>query len=255
LTTDKETLERRHKFRESNLTRYKRNSEAVVNKLTETTINIEKSQKKLYKLENKLAERQKYMITELSSVFQIEPWNTSLNLLNTNVSQSNLTSGSSNSILNSSRRQRLMIINTTYGSQVNELQNAITFGNIIQAMQILAFILKVPLRYQTISRGSRSFICELDTTTTTTSNESYNQNGTIKISNQQFSSNCYDGIREHTLFKQSSSSDESFHRGIILLNRNILQLRLLYDNYKNMNGRDMLDNLKWLLENSNSILK
>jgi hypothetical protein len=159
--------------------------------------------------EEKLRKRQKQMIKELASIFKIERIEWS-------------SSGNT--------RNRMKIINTNFKSHNNnnlakknaENQNAVVLGYVIHSIQMLSNILNMPLRYPVIFRGSRSFIIE-----------------------QMNEDDC----SEYPLFKQNSVQDSSLAYAVSLLNKNLSQLRIAFDSFKNVDTSDMLGNLKWIFDN------
>lgn len=171
---------------------------------------LEMHKKVLHLQETKLTKRKKQMIQELGFIFQIER-------LNVNIE-------------GGSKRNRMKIINTNFRSynKINvslknvEHQNAVVLGYIIHAIQIISNILNIPLRHPVVFRGSKSFIIE-------------------QLNTDQNS--------EFPLFKQNSSTqDLDFAHAVTLLNKNLSQLRITFDSYKNVDTNDMLGNLKWMFD-------
>jgi hypothetical protein len=114
------------------------------------------------------------------------------------------------------------ILKYTNNFQTEEQQETATaLGHIVQALQILSEILSIPLRHPVVFLSSKSYVIE------------------------QFSE--YD-MREYALFKQNTIQDESFPYAVSLINRNLSQLRIMFDYYKNLNPNDTLNNLKWIFD-------
>lgn len=174
--------------------------------------------------ELKLKKRQKQMIIELSSIFPIEQLNGTTNPVEGTPTTNTTTQGSYT-------RNRMKIININFRSYNSsnltvknvEHQNAVVLGYIIHSITMIANILSTPLRHPVIFRGSKSFIIE-------------------QLNPESHS--------EFPLFKQNSSTQDSlFAHAVTLLNKNLSQLRITFDNYKNIDTNDMLGNLKWIFEN------
>ena len=53
-------------------------------------------------------------------------------------------------------------------------------------------------------------------------------------------------MREHALF--DATQDESLNQAVSLLNKNVTQLRLLYDVFRNFDPNETLVNLKWIFD-------
>ena len=201
----------------------KQTSNVLRQKLANDELELEKKNKNLLMLETalnystsinmfeeeKLRKRQKQMIKELASIFTIERIERS-------------SSGNT--------RNRMKIINTNFKSHNNnnlankkvEYQNAVVLGYVIHSIQMLSNILNMSLRYPVIFRGSRSFIIE------------------------QMEE---DACSEYPLFKPNSAKDISLAYPVSLLNKNLSQLRIAFDSYKNVDTNDMLGNLKWIFDN------
>lgn len=181
----------------------------------------EKSYHNLVKInqsnEFKLKQRQKSLITELASIFFIEK-------------QIEIVPSSTETNLHTKNRMKILSLqfknlNNNLANSNDDTQNSIILGYVTHAIQVLNSILNVPLRYPIIFRGSKSFIIEQ-----------------IKE----------DNVCELPLFKQNTSGaqDMAYTRGVELLNKNLAQLRGLFDgsNYKNIDQKDMLANLKWIFD-------
>lgn len=159
--------------------------------------------------EEKLRRRQRHMIAELAEIFSVEHLK--------GLKQNNT-------------RNRMSILNVNFRSYNNtnsviknvEHQNAVVLGYIIHSIVLISNILNIPLRHPCIFRGSKSIIIE------------------------QLNP---DSISEFPLFKPSSSTqDLHFAHAVTLLNKNLSQIRIIYDSYKNVDTNDMLGNLKWIFD-------
>jgi UV radiation resistance-associated gene protein len=166
--------------------------------------------KENYLFESKLKMRQKQLVLELSNIFTIEKSNEFMRILNSTL---RLTNPYSNSFHGNNS---IVIL-----SMDDIKENSIAFGYIIQAIYLLSTFLCVPLRYPIVFRASRSFIIE--------------------------SFNDSDGnVREHALY--DATQDESLNLAVSLLNKNVTQLRLLFDGYRNFDPNETLMNLKWIFD-------
>lgn len=177
-------------------------------------VNMEENIKVLLKenflVETTLKQRQKQLVQELSKIFTIQKSNEFMRILNSTL---RLTNPYSN---NFHGNNNIVIL-----SMDDIKENSIAFGYIIQAIQLLSTLLCVPLRYPIVFRASKSFIIE--------------------------SFNDGDGnVREHSLF--DATQDESLNLAVSLLNKNITQLRLLFDGYRNFDPNETLMNLKWIFD-------
>ena len=194
--------------RNRKLLAFKQNLDADKEKFAKLEINIKLLLKENYIFENKLKKRQRQLVAELAKVFVIAKSGDFMKILNANLKLNNPQS--------SLQTNNLIILNL---DDIKE--NSIAFGYIIQAVQLLSAILSVPLRYPIIFRASRSFIIE------------------------QFNDN--DGnSREYPFF--DATHDETLSLAISLLNKNVSQLRLLFDSYRNFDHNETLINLKWIFD-------
>lgn len=173
---------------------------------------IEVSLKSNFMFKSELKLRQKQLINDLASVFQI-------------VDSISNGSPNSNSSSLSVRLSKARILNTSLRLGTSNLsvdqENSVALGYISQSVQIISNILCVPLRYPILFRSSRSFIIE------------------------QFDET---DVRKYALFKQSSTQDNFFMYAVSLLNVNIIQIRILYDSYRNVDQDDLVVNLKWIFD-------
>jgi UV radiation resistance-associated gene protein len=168
-------------------------------------------------MEFKLKQRQKCLLTDLAHIFQIE---TKSDLLPIQPQFTN-------------KNNKFKLIGIQFNNLNNNLaninddtNNSILLGYIAHAVLLISTILSVPLRYPVIFRGSRSFIIEQ-----------------IKE----------DSVCELPLFNTSGGQDVVVYKhGVELLNKDLAQLRALFDNYKNIDQKDMIANLKWLFEHLNT---
>ena len=169
--------------------------------------------KENYLFESKLKKRQKQLIAELSAIFSIEKSGEFMRILNATL---RLTNPYSASTLNGYNSNNIVIL-----SMEDIKENSIAFGYIIQCIQLLATFLCVPLRYPLVYRASKSYIIE-----------SFNDGE--------------GNVREHALF--DATQDESLNLAVSLLNKNVTQLRLLFDGYRNFDPNETLLNLKWIFD-------
>ncbi len=159
--------------------------------------------------------RQADLITDLSFIFPIENGSQSIGKV------ARYRPNENGKILSVS----LKLTNLT--TPIEDQENSIALGYIAQAIQLVADILNVPLRYPLLFRSSRSFVVELSTNELTADGQ------------QQ---------REYALFKQNNAQDDFFPYAISLLNKNLSQLRILFDSYKNVDPNETLINLKWMFD-------
>ena len=196
--------------RKKKLALFQQNLEADKTRYANMEENIKLLLKENYLFETKLKRRQKQLVLELSKIFTIEKSSEFMRILNATL---RLTNPYSN---NFHGNNNLVIL-----SMDDIKENSIAFGYIIQSIQILSTFLCVPLRYPIVFRASKSFIIE--------------------------SFNDGDGnVREHNLF--DATQDESLNLAVSLLNKNITQLRLLFDGYRNFDPNETLMNLKWIFD-------
>ncbi|CAF0814301.1 unnamed protein product [Brachionus calyciflorus] len=190
---------------------YKKNLETIKNKSIEEEDKMKIIRKKLdanlkiqYQIEQRLRLRQRELVTDLKDIFCISKvMDTQKNFIKT----------------------RILHAYIEVSSAVNEKidkETSIGLGYVVQAIEMLSFILGIPLRYPCIFKCSKSFIIEFF----------------------DDSSNA----RKYALFKQYNNFDENFPLAIRLLERNVLQLRLLFDNGKSFVNEDMLTNLRWIFD-------
>lgn len=164
----------------------------------------------------KLKVRQKTMISELASIFHIE---SSLELM-PSTNESNMHVKNKFKLINNSFRN----LNSSLANTEDDTSNSVLLGYVVHAVQMVSDLLNVPLRYPVIFRGSQSFVIEQ-----------------IKE----------DNVCELALFRQSTSGAQdalAFSHAVDLLNRDLAQLRGLFDSYKNIDHKDMIANLKWIFD-------
>jgi hypothetical protein len=166
--------------------------------------------------QNKLKKRQIDLMNDLSTIFLIE----------------NNTSASTNEVAKyrSNRNSKILNVNlklTNFTTLTEDQANSIALGYITQSIQLISDILSIPLRYPLVFRSSKSFIIEM---------------------NDSSSNNDINNQREFPLFKQNNAQDDLFPYAISLLNKNLSQLRLVFDNYRNVDPNETLINLKWLFD-------
>ncbi|RNA20365.1 UV radiation resistance-associated protein [Brachionus plicatilis] len=102
----------------------------------------------------------------------------------------------------------------------NEMNVALGF--FVQALEMLSFILSVPLRYPVVFRSSKSVIVEF-----------------VENSN----------IREYALYRTTNGFESNFIYALKLLETNVIQLRFLLDpkhDFKKI--EDILTHLKWMFD-------
>lgn len=116
--------------------------------------------------------------------------------------------------------------NTINSSSNYDRENAIAIGYIAQAVNMLATILAIPLRYPIIYRGSKSYIIE------------------------QVGSGGGAESRMFALFRQASAHEEHFFYAVNLLNANLAQIRVLLEpaSHRSIDNSDLLVNLKWIFD-------
>lgn len=181
---------------------------------------IEKSNKgkeaSVLVLKEKLILRQRKLIRELAFIYPIQ----NLSAQQTgNINQAN-----------STRNFPDMEI---LGVKLNSLQNvqisvqddqkvSIALGYVSHCLIILCDILDVPMRYPIHFNASKSFICE------------------FPRENQ---------VVEYALYKNNSVTEQNFRHAFRLLNKNLVQIRILFDDFKNIPFGDTLGNLSWMLNN------
>jgi hypothetical protein len=160
--------------------------------------------------QGKLKTRQKELIFQLSQIFTIQKSSDGFfRILNSTLKLGSLQGSSSNN--------NLVIL-----SLDDIKENSVAFGYICHTLLLLATILSVPLRYPIVYRASKSFIIE------------------------HFNNELDGATREHPLF--DAAQDDSLNLSVALLNKNVTQLRLLFDSYRNFDANEMLVNLKWIFE-------
>ena len=122
------------------------------------------------------------------------------------------------------QRFKLKLINLNFkntGEPKNDQQNEVIIGYVAHAVKLISTILNLPLRYPVLFRASKSYVIE----------QMNNENA------------C-----QYPLFKQNSVQENAFSDAVMLLNKNLSQLRILFDNYHNVDPNDMLGNLKWIFD-------
>ena len=189
-------------------------------------------------LKSDLFSRQKQLIRDLSRVFAIKR----LEQLPIATTSSRASLQPSTSSQSAQHQQKLKIINScirlwpsaqsnTINSSSNyDRENSIAIGHVAQAAHILAAILGVPLRYPIVYRSSKSFI--------------------IEHVGMNSSSGGDREPRMLALFRQASTQEELFLYAVNLLNADLVQMRVLFDNasHRNIDHSDLLVNLKWIFD-------
>ena len=164
--------------------------------------------------QSKLKKRQIDLMNDLSSIFLIE----------------NNTSNNTTNEYRPNRNSKILNVNlklTNFTTLTEDQTNSIALGYITQSIQMISNILSIPLRYPLVFRSSKSFIIEM---------------------NDSSSNNDLNNQREFALFKQNNAQDDNFPHAISLLNKNLSQLRLVFDNHRNVDPNETLINLKWLFD-------
>jgi hypothetical protein len=111
----------------------------------------------------------------------------------------------------------------------NDQQISCALGYISHCMVLFTTILNQPLRYPIVYRSSKSVIIDSAST----------------------SANDGETVQEYSLYRASTVQEQNFNYAILLLNKNLAQLRILFDNnYKNADFNCTLGNLKWLLSHT-----
>lgn len=105
----------------------------------------------------------------------------------------------------------------------NEQQTSIAIGYIAHCLILICNLLNIPLRYPIVYRASKSLIYDLP-------------NGELNY-------------KELQLFKNKTVQEQNFNYALFLLNKNVVQLRILFDNFKNIDVNNILGNLHWMLNN------
>lgn len=209
-------------------------------------------------LKTELFARQKQLIRELSSIFVIKRMEL---LTNTTTSSSSSTSSSNltahrqsltpASMATTALVQKFKILNAcirmwpsassnTINSSSNyDRENAVAIGHIAQALQMLAMILAVPLRYPIVCRASKSFIVEQ--VAGGPSGMACSPAGSMILDREP---------RMLALYRQTSAPEEFFFYAVNLLNADLVQLRVLFDAaaHRNVDHSDPLVNLKWIFD-------
>lgn len=183
-------------------------------------------------LKNQLIFRQKQLVRDLAYIFNIQKletiynsYNSSSNLNRLSVENGSLATTKSNpvklKILNSCLRLAPLSNNSINSSSNFDRENSIAIGYIAHAVQLLSNIFCISLRFPVVYKASRSYIIE------------------------QFNEK---DVRMLALFKQASIQDDHFIHAVNLLNSDIIQMRIIFDNYKNIDNSDLLLNLKWIFD-------
>lgn len=137
-------------------------------------------------------------------------------------------------ILNSCIRMWPSSSSNTINSSINyDRENAIAVGHIAHAVQMLAMILAVPLRYPVVCRSSKSYIIE----------QVGGVSGLTGIPNDR-------EPRMLALYRQTSAPEDLFFYAVNLLNFDLVQIRLLLDStsHRTIDHSDPLVNLKWIFD-------
>lgn len=268
LNATKSALDDSIRIHEKNLANLKNSLHTDKEKFFQIEKTLDLSLNSNYLFRHKLKLRQKQLMNELAAIFRIEPYSNQTNFLavskrksyqspqqqqqqqqnhhfmlkiiNSRLSiaassvialyksPSGSSSASTGSSVSSASTSSAASSSSSLSSSTNhtDRENAIALGHIAQSIQLVSLILGIPLRYPLVFRASKSFIIE------------------------QFNiDNNGKDTRMFALFKQTSSNaEEQFYYAIKLLNINIIQIRIMFDNHKNADNVDLLVNLKWIFD-------
>lgn len=220
-----------------------------------------------------LANKQKKLINNLAKIYFIE--NTSKKFLIRNsqrqqlqefeVKLNELYLDASLKIVN------IMLPSTNQYNNYDEQKINVALGYVCHCLVLLCSILNVPLRYPIKFNSSKSTIIDFSNdgnaliSTSTSSGSSSSGGGANSVTNNIptnnssnvytngingniYDSNDYSYINEYSLFRINSTQEPNFSQAVFLLNKNLAQLRILFDhNYKNFDFTNTLGNLYWLL--------
>ena len=190
----------------------------------------------LVNLKEKMVIKQKKMIKSLSSIYPIE----------------NVINNQNNNEINIDQQLKIANVNLPnpkFYTNNDEQQISVGLGYVCHCLLILCSILNIPLRYPIIYRASKSTIINftqdknyLNLIRTANSNTNTNQTNSTNLSLAESFN-----LQELALYRTNAVQENSFSYAVFLLNKNLAQLRILFDNYKNFDFNNTLGSLFWLL--------
>jgi hypothetical protein len=203
-------------------------------KIDEIQANSENLLSELMSLKEKMVIKQKKMIKSLSSIYPIE------NVIK-NQNKNEIYIDQQLKIANVYLPNPKLYINN------DDQQISVGLGYVCHCLLILCSILNIPLRYPIIYRASKSTIINYTqdknfSNLITNSNTNTNQTNSSNLSlSDSFN------LQELALYRTNAIQENSFSYAVFLLNKNLAQLRILFDNYKNFDFNNTLGSLFWLL--------
>ena len=209
-------------------------------KINEIQTRNEELLAELKSLKEDLIIKQKKLIKSLSKIYPIE-----------NVIKSN-----SNGEINIDQHLKIANVflpNSKFYVNNDEQQISVGLGYVCHCLLILCSILNIPLRHPIIYRASKSTIVNFiqDKSilgiiggSNSISNSNSN-NHSISASSLSVNESMY--LQELALYRTNAVQETSFSYAVFLLNKNLAQLRILFDSYKNFDFNNTLGSLFWLL--------
>jgi hypothetical protein len=229
------------------------NIEAKMKKINEIKAKNENLLVELVSLKDNLICKQKKLIKSLSKIYPIE------NVLKNNNNNNN----NNNNEINIDQELKIANVflpNSKFYLNNDEQQISVGLGYVSHCLLILCSILNIPLRHPIIYRASKSTIINYThdkSFLNLISGNTSNVNGsstTITTTTAATSSNLIVNenlfLQELALYRTNSVQEASFSYAVFLLNKNLAQLRILFDNYKNFDFNNTLGSLFWLLNHT-----
>ena len=219
-------------------------TENKMRKIDEIQVQNENLLTELMNLKEIMVKKQRQLIKNLSKIYPIE------NVLDNNSSSNEINIDQQLKIAN------VYLPNSKFYLNNDEQQINVGLGYVCHCLLILCSILNIPLRHPIIYRASKSTIINytqdknflnLIASASISSGTSPGSSSSSPTNASNLSSNENFNLQELALYRTNAVHETSFSYAVFLLNKNLAQLRILFDNYKNFDFNNTLGSLFWLL--------